>query len=93
MPLADSQAGSTAIGIIVWIVLVAVYWSPTIVGAIARKHNLGTIAVWNLFAFFFFFPWILAWVKVAEKPQPPVIIQQPPGYYYPPPQRPYDQRQ
>ena len=85
--LADSQAGSTAVGIIVWIVLVAVYWAPTITGAILRKHNTSVIAVWNLFAFFFVFPWIMAWVKVAERPQQPVVVYQgwqppgpPPGY-------------
>jgi hypothetical protein len=95
--LASSSGGSAAIGAVVWIVIIAVYWAPTIAAAISRKHNLGVIAVWNLFAFFFGFPWIMAWVKVAEKPQPPTVVYggygpqpgfQPPQSYGQPPQLP-----
>jgi hypothetical protein len=80
--VASSSGGSAALGAVVWIVIIALYWAPTIAGAISRKHNLGVIAVWNLFAFFFGFPWIMAWVKVAEKPQQPVVVY---GGYAPPP--------
>jgi hypothetical protein len=91
--LASSSGGSAAIGAVVWIVIIAVYWAPTIAAAISRKHNLGVIAVWNLFAFFFGFPWIMAWVKVAEKPPatPQYVVPpgfQPPQFYGQPPQLP-----
>jgi DNA-binding transcriptional regulator of glucitol operon len=80
-PLADSSGGSAALGIIVWIVVIAVYWAPTITSAIRHLPDTGTVAVWNFFGWFFLVPWIVAMAKAARsRPQPGPQYVVPPGF-------------
>jgi len=93
--LAGSSGGSAALGAIVWIIAIAAYWAPTIVALCRRPHpDLGPVIVWNFFAFFFLFPWIIALVKAVASTKPqqvqyvaPPGFGPPPGYY--PPQQPW----
>jgi len=92
---ASSDAGSTALGFVIWAVIVIVYWVPTIIALFRWKDipNGGGVIVLNFFGFLFV-TWIIALVMaVRSKPQPlQVQYAPPPGYqqygagpYGPPP--------
>jgi len=85
MSLADSQAASAVVGFLVWVLAIAAYWAPTIVSVSRRLPDTGTVAVWNFFAFFLLFPWIIALAKACRsRPVPPQFVV-PPGWQPPPP--------
>ena len=84
-----SNTGGTVLGIVLYVLAFAAYWTPSIIAVCRWGHipNPAGVLITNFFAWFFLFPWVIALVMaVRSKPQP-VQVQMAPGYYPPQPQQ------
>ena len=74
----SSSKGSGAAGAIMVIILVALYFTPTVVAAIRRVPNIGSVIVINLFLGWSIIGWIVA-LAMAARSTPPaqqVVLNQ-----------------
>jgi Superinfection immunity protein len=73
-----SGSGGAALGLVI---LVGMYFVPTIVAVIRKVPNIGSVIVINLFLGWSVIGWIVALAMAARSvPQPPqIIIQQSQG--------------
>jgi hypothetical protein len=53
-------------GTLIVIVLVALYWAPTIVAAARHVRNVGQVAILNLFLGWTLVGWVIALVMAAK---------------------------
>src|SRR5258707_9891926 len=68
-----------AVTIIIILAVVALYWVPTIVGAIRHVPNIGSVAVANFFGFALGIGWVIALaMAVRSKPAPQYLYAPPP---------------
>jgi len=65
-------------GLIFMLILMGVYFLPSIIAAIRRHHNGISIALLNLFLGWTFIGWLIAliWACSSPPPQSQIIIQQ-----------------
>jgi len=84
-----SDSGAGAVLVIIFVIFgIAVYFIPTIVAAIRKVPNIGSIIVINVFLGWSLIGWVVALAMAARTTPPPpqqVIVQQPPPRYIPPP--------
>ena len=89
-----SNAGGAVLGIFLYLLLFAAYWTPSIIAVCrwGKIPNPAGVLIINFFAWFLLFPWVIALVMaVRSRPRPrPMQIQMPPqpGYYEPYQQQP-----
>jgi hypothetical protein len=62
------------------IIFFGMYFLPTIIAAVAKRHNLPAIAAVNVFLGWTVLGWIVAfvWALVQPAPTPVIYVQQPP---------------
>jgi hypothetical protein len=83
---AGNNTGGTILGIFLYILAFAAYWTPSII-AVCRWNkipNPAGVLITNFFAWFLLFPWVIALV-MAVRSQPRPVQMQMPGYYPLPP--------
>jgi hypothetical protein len=65
-------------GILV-LLLLALYFIPTIVAFARGRHNKGAILVLNLFLGWSVIGWVISLVWAVSSSQPPVVVVRPPS--------------
>ena len=85
-----SNAGATVLGFVIWAVIFAAYWTPTIVGIARRRHipNVGGVIIINALLGWTVIGWIVALV-MAVRSAPRYPYGRPPYPPQYPPQPPY----
>lgn len=69
--------GFVAGGIVMWIVLLAMYFTPTIIAVLRKHRQTGPIAAVNILLGWTVIGWIGAFIwSLMSPPAPAVIIQQ-----------------
>ena len=93
MPLAASSGGSVALGAVVWIVIIAAYWVPSIVAGGRHVPNLGAVVIINAFLGWSLIGWVVALAMACRSKPQPLQYVVPPGFqpqqYGPEPVRSY----
>jgi hypothetical protein len=74
-----------ALGAIIWIAVIAAYWTPSLVAGIRHVPNSGSVVVINLFLGWTLVGWVVA-LAMACRSHPQQAISQPPSQPAPLPQ-------
>jgi hypothetical protein len=75
LAIALAASGRDAGFTLLWAALIAFYWLPAIVAWSRHVPNAGSVTVVNFFAWFLFFPWIIALAMACRsRPAAPALF-------------------
>ena len=57
-----SNAGGTILGLLLWVVIIVAYWTPTIIAGVRHIQGMGQVVIVNLFLGWPFIGWVVALV-------------------------------
>ncbi len=85
---AQSSAGSTIGGVLIWLAIVLAYWAPTAVASFRHVPNTGSVIVINALLGWTVVGWIVALAMACRSKRPPQLAVMPYPPYLPPQQFP-----
>ena len=80
-PTANHAPDTAGLGIVFGIMIICMYFAPTLIATLRKHHNAGAVFAVNLLLGWTFIGWIIAFIwSLTSPPAPQTIIihQQPP---------------